>query len=296
MRKYIDVRCEGHFQSSDIRRMRENKFSVLVSLFRGCSSDVHGHGLYFPPSNPGAGEEFDDVRAAGEVVVHGSNGRCGCRRLGKDFSDLGRQITQVVRDSVGRIEGHASGQNARPCYFTGGDAVANCNSVGKKRAGIDNRCEAVARKYIGELRGQFFGWLRRGIDPFLLGEMYVAILKGGGNHCALAIDLLCVGRNGQCARLADRCDLFATDYNSAIGDRRIGGRRIDFRSYESDNFGVSRSGSAMYTHHRKHYDCCDETHCEHRYSPIHSVSKPTAIEFHSRLRRCSGKSCILRFQ
>src|ERR1700735_5189633 len=80
--------------------------------------------------------------------------------------------------------------------------------LGRRGASIDNRREAVARKYIGELRGQFFGWLRRGIDPFLLGEMYVAILKGGGNHCALAIDLLRVGRNGQCARLADHCDLF----------------------------------------------------------------------------------------
>ena len=85
-----------------------------------------------------------------------------------------------------------------------------------KRAGIHDRREAVAHKHIGELRGQFFGWLLRGIGPFRLGEMYVAILKGGGNHRALAIYLLCAGRNVQRARLADRRDLFVTDYDCAI--------------------------------------------------------------------------------
>src|ERR1700720_1036901 len=92
VRKYIDVAANYKFRAFDGGRMRENKVSLAVS-FGSCG--LYDGERHRAPDKFALAvdrrdcEKLDDVRALGDMLVHGTHGVLGRSRLVKQFQNIG---------------------------------------------------------------------------------------------------------------------------------------------------------------------------------------------------------------
>ena len=188
----VDARFHGNRRAFDIRRMREHRPAEPVCFGHRRLRDRNRHRFDFAAAHDRTSEQFYGVGAAAEIGVHrldGLVGRCGLLHQTKQFR---RQVAQVNRNAVGRIQRLTGGQDARARDFAGVDALAQRKRVVELRTGIEYRCEAEPRQHAAHLRGQRVRRLLRGACPLRAHEMHVIVVQPGDDDETAAVE----GRRG----------------------------------------------------------------------------------------------------
>ena len=211
--------------------MSKNQFVVAMRFVHGGARDVHRHRLHFIPLDQRAGEKFHQIRTAGEFFAHDFHRLLGSGGLRKYSLNLQRQrFAHIKRQSIGRVQAGARREYPRTRNLSRVHAGANGHGVGEIRRQIDGGGDAVARKHVAHLLGEFRGRLVLGVVPFRFGEMNVTVLEAGGDHLSRAIDNDEPGnaRVGGRSVGLNRDDLSAADRYRTVFDRRSRGRGINF--------------------------------------------------------------------
>ena len=189
------------------------------------------------------GKEFDDVRAEGDVLLHGGQRlRRGSGRLRHQRAYLRQKIAEVIRNSVRRIERRARGVDVRSTDLARFDAAAQHRCVARVGAGVHDGGEARKRKHLLQLLGQFRRGVMRGVRPFILGEVNVIVPETGEDHAVGAIKLLRTGEDLH--MFTDGRDLSVLNEDGdAVGSLRVG-RDVDFSAQYGEILAMSANGKS----------------------------------------------------
>src|ERR1700747_1912926 len=153
--EHVHVAANYKFRALDERRMREDKFSFAMSFGSGGLHNVRRHGQEYDfafTADWRNREKFDDVRAAGGVLVDNTYGFFPRGRLGERFRKVRRKFVQhVIRNTVFGEQWRASGQDTGTGNLSRLNSCSNRDGIGEQRTGIYDGCESVARQPFLEL-------------------------------------------------------------------------------------------------------------------------------------------------
>ena len=184
MREHVDAGGNRDPDALVVGGMREYEPSASMGLLRRGARDVARHVGHLALALRRRDKELRRVRSAIEIGAHRRERLVDSRGLGQVLEDFRRQIADVERDAVLRIDRNPRRQDARTGHFAALDPSAQRERVVELRGRVHHCREAVTRQHARQVLGEPFGRLLCGILELRLGEMDVAVLEPRHDHAA----------------------------------------------------------------------------------------------------------------
>ena len=239
----VDVRIEREADAGDARRMREHELAACVRLLRGGACDVGRQRANDVLARRGDHEQLRAVGAAREVVMH-SRARGGripwLLQLVED--GLG-QIAEIKRDSIGRVDRPAGGEDARPAHLAFLDARPDRDGIREIRTGVEDGGHAITSEHRFEGAFQFGRGFSGGGVEARTHQMHVAVLESRHDDApTLGSARACRDRDAR-PLVGNTRDLSIAQEHRAIRQRLGVGRGVDFVGWDQPGLGLSGGGS-----------------------------------------------------
>jgi hypothetical protein len=251
--EHVDAGIHRDRRAFRVRRMREHRNAAAVCFSHCGLRDRDRHRFHHAAAHDRAGEQLHRIGATIDVCVHRGDRFFGRYGLLQQLQQVRRQIAQIDRNPVRRVERFAGGENARSGKFTRFDPLTQRERVVEPGAGVEHRREAVSREHRDELSRKRIDRQLRDACPFGSHEVHVTVVQACHHGETATVEF---GRAGRHAAADRRNRAVADDHTGVAQRRRL---RVDVHGCAAQHERIGMRGSGC-TDQNQRQRSGDRTH------------------------------------